>query len=121
MIVTFDLLVGTILIGVSLLLIGLNYLIGNIGFIELNPSYEKISSYECGFDAFSDSRAKFDIKFYLIAILFIIFDVEVIFFFPYTLAIKELFFVGIIHMIVFMIILLIGFLYEWRKGCMDYT
>lgn len=108
------------LLGFSCLLIGLGYFVGNIVTGQPEVSYEKVSSYECGFDAFSDAREPFDIKFYLIAILFIIFDVEVLFFFPWILSIREIFVHGFYVMLVFMIILMIGFAYEWRKGCMDW-
>jgi NADH-quinone oxidoreductase subunit A len=100
-----------ILISVSLLI---NYL------MKKELTYEKISSYECGFDAFSESRDPFDIKFYLIAILFIIFDIEVIFFFPWLLSLNDLFYYGYIINIIFIIILIIGFAYEYRKQCLDF-
>lgn len=107
-----------ILFGVSCLLVGLGHLVGNVLLTQPEAGYEKVSSYECGFDAFSDAREQFDIKFYLIAILFIIFDVEVLFFFPWVFTVKELFFYGYYVMLFFMFILLVGFFYEWRKGCM---
>lgn len=109
-----------ILIGISSIIVGLGHLVGNVLFNQPEAGYEKISSYECGFDAFSDAREQFDIKFYLIAILFIIFDVEVLFFFPWIFSVKELFFSGYYIMLFFMFILLVGFFYEWRKGCMDW-
>jgi NADH-quinone oxidoreductase subunit A len=108
------------LLGFSSLLVGLGYFVGNFSLNVPETSYEKVSSYECGFDAFSDAREPFDIKFYLIAILFIIFDVEVLFFFPWVMTIKELFIEGFYVMLVFMAILMIGFAYEWKKGCMDW-
>jgi len=115
-----DLLVTFIFLAVGFLLLGLGYYIGTIGMGHQEFSYEKISGYECGFEAFSDAREPFDIKFYLIAILFIIFDVEVLFFFPFVLSMNILFVEGFYIMIVFMLILMIGFAYEWRKGCMDW-
>ena len=77
---------------------------------------EKISAYECGFDPFDDSRSRFDIKFYLVAILFIIFDLEVAFLFPWALVLKKVSFFGFWSMMVFLLVLTIGFVYEWRKG-----
>lgn len=115
-----DLLVTFLFLAVGFLLLGLGYYIGTIGMAHQEFSYEKISGYECGFEAFSDAREPFDIKFYLIAILFIIFDVEVLFFFPFVLSMNILFIEGFYMMIVFMLILMIGFAYEWRKGCMDW-
>lgn len=82
---------------------------------------EKITSYECGFDPFSDTREPFEIKFYLIAILFIIFDVEVIFFFPWVIAQQELLFSGYYVMYIFYIILILGFFYEFKKGSLDWN
>lgn len=120
MILYTDLLYSIILIAIAFLLLGLGYYIGNIGMAHQEIAYEKLSSYECGFEAFSDAREPFDIKFYLIAILFIIFDVEVLFFFPFVLSMNILFIEGFYIMIVFMSILMIGFAYEWRKGCMDW-
>jgi len=115
-----DILASLFFIGIAFLLLGLGYYVGTIAMGHQEYSYEKISSYECGFEAFSDAREPFDIKFYLIAILFIIFDVEVLFFFPFVLSMNILFIEGFYIMIVFMSILMLGFAYEWRKGCMDW-
>ncbi len=82
---------------------------------------EKISAYECGFDPFDDARSRFDIQFYLVAILFIIFDLEVAFLFPWALMLSEISFFGFWTMMVFLIILTIGFVYEWRKGALDWN
>ncbi len=120
MILFTDLLVTLIFIGICFVALGLGYYVGNIAMDNRENSYEKISSYECGFEAFSDAREPFDIKFYLIAILFIIFDVEVLFFFPFVCSINIIFIEGFYTMILFMIILMIGFAYEWRKNCMDW-
>jgi NADH-quinone oxidoreductase subunit A len=115
-----DFIILIVLLGLAFIIFGLGYLIANI-FLRLDESaYEKISSYECGFDAFADAREPFDIKFYLIAILFIIFDVEVLFFFPWAVTLKDLFFRSFYYMIIFMVILITGFAYEWKKGCMDW-
>jgi NADH-quinone oxidoreductase subunit A len=115
-----DFILSIIFFGITCILVGAGYLVGTVFLNQPEPTYEKISSYECGFDAFSDAREQFDIKFYLIAILFIIFDVEVLFFFPWIISINELSFYGYYIMLYFMYILLLGFFYEWRKGCMDW-
>jgi NADH-quinone oxidoreductase subunit A len=85
-----------------------------------NPDPEKVSAYECGFNAFDDARMKFDIRFYLVSILFIIFDLEVAFLFPWAVAFKELGPFGFWSMIVFLGVLTIGFIYEWRKGALEW-
>lgn len=85
-----------------------------------NLYYEKTSGYECGFDPFSDAREPFYIKFYLIAILFIIFDVEIIFFFPWIFSILQIGYIGMYVMYIFLMILLIGFVYEWKKSSLDW-
>ena len=85
-----------------------------------NPYREKNLGYECGFDPFSNARETFHIKFYLISILFIIFDVEIIFFLPWAICFKQLLIFGYIIIFLFSILLLIGFLYEWKKGSLDW-
>ncbi len=85
-----------------------------------NPDPEKVSAYECGFDAFDDARMKFDVRFYLVAILFIIFDLEVAFLFPWAVAFKEVGTLGFWAVMVFLGILTIGFIYEWRKGALEW-
>lgn len=82
---------------------------------------EKISAYECGFDPFDDARSRFDIQFYLVAILFIIFDLEVTFLFPWALVLNKISLFGFWSMMIFLIILTIGFVYEWRKGALDWS
>ena len=82
---------------------------------------EKISPYECGFDPFDDARSRFDIQFYLVAILFIIFDLEVAFLFPWALTLNKTMYFGFWSMMVFLFILTIGFVYEWRKGALDWS
>ncbi|MGI9373720.1 MAG: NADH-quinone oxidoreductase subunit A [Hyphomicrobiales bacterium] len=84
------------------------------------PDTEKLSAYECGFDAFDDARMKFDIRFYLVAILFIIFDLEVAFLFPWAISLKEVGVYGFWSMMIFLGILAIGFAYEWRKGALEW-
>ncbi len=84
------------------------------------PDPEKLSAYECGFNAFDDARMKFDVRFYLVAILFIIFDLEVAFLFPWAISLGKIGLFGFWSMMVFLGILTIGFIYEWRKGALDW-
>tara|TARA_Y100000813_G_C23982461_1_gene267196 strand:- start:134 stop:502 length:369 start_codon:yes stop_codon:yes gene_type:complete len=97
------------------------------GFIFLNfvfspqkPDPEKLSPYECGFEPFNDSRMEFDIRFYLVAILFIIFDLEIAFLFPWAITLGKIGIFGFISMMIFLSILTIGFIYEWKKGALDW-
>ena len=85
-----------------------------------NPDPEKLSAYECGFNAFDDARMKFDVRFYLVSILFIIFDLEVAFLFPWAVSLKEVGVFGFWSMMIFLGILTIGFIYEWRKGALEW-
>ena len=85
-----------------------------------NPDPEKLSAYECGFNAFDDARMKFDVRFYLVAILFIIFDLEVAFLFPWAVAFGQLGAFGFWSMMVFLGVLTIGFAYEWKKGALEW-
>lgn len=84
------------------------------------PDAEKLSAYECGFNAFDDARMRFDVRFYLVAILFIIFDLEVAFLFPWAVAFGELGWFGFWSMMIFLGVLTIGFIYEWRKGALEW-
>ena len=84
------------------------------------PDPEKLSAYECGFDAFDDARMKFDVRFYLVSILFIIFDLEVAFLFPWAVSLGKIGLFGFWSMIVFLAVLTIGFIYEWRKGALEW-
>jgi len=84
------------------------------------PDSEKLSPYECGFEAFEDSRMKFDVRFYLVAILFIIFDLEIAFLFPWAVVLDQIGMVGYIAMAVFLGILVVGFIYEWKKGALEW-
>ena len=86
-----------------------------------NPDPEKVSAYECGFNAFDDARMRFDVRFYLVSILFIIFDLEVAFLFPWAVAFKDLSMVGFWSMMVFLGVLTIGFAYEWKKGALEWS
>ena len=101
--------------GISLLLVLLSFFWG-----PNRPDKEKLSPYECGFEAFSDARMKFDVRFYLVAILFIIFDLEIAFLFPWAVSLKEIGLYGFFSMMVFLAILIVGFIYEWRKGALEW-
>ena len=97
------------------------------GFILINyifspkkPDPEKLSPYECGFEPFNDSRMQFDVRFYLVAILFIIFDLEIAFLFPWAISLGKIGLLGFISMMIFLAILTIGFIYEWKKGALDW-
>ena len=99
----------------------------SVGFIVLNflfspnkPDAEKLSAYECGFEAFSDSRMEFDVRFYLVAILFIIFDLEIAFLFPWAVTLSNTGLFGFWSMMVFLSVLTVGFIYEWKKGALDW-
>ena len=84
------------------------------------PNAEKLSPYECGFDAFEDARIKFDVRYYLVAILFILFDLEIAFLFPWAAAYQEIGLVGFWSVMIFLGILVVGFIYEWKKGALDW-
>jgi NADH-quinone oxidoreductase subunit A len=84
------------------------------------PDSEKLSPYECGFEAFEDARMKFDVRYYLVAILFILFDLEIAFLFPWAVVLDEIGLFGLVSMIVFLAILVVGFVYEWKKGALDW-
>ena len=84
------------------------------------PDREKLSAYECGFEAFDDARGRFDVRFYLVAILFIIFDLEIAFLFPWAISLGSIGFLGFISMMIFLFILTVGFVYEWKKGALDW-
>ncbi len=84
------------------------------------PDQEKLSPYECGFEAFEDARMKFDVRYYLVAILFIIFDLEIAFLFPWGVVLREIGLFGFFAMVVFLGILVVGFAYEWKKGALEW-
>ncbi|WP_407050997.1 NADH-quinone oxidoreductase subunit A [Methyloraptor flagellatus] len=100
--------------------IGLALLVAPFLVAYKNPDPEKLSAYECGFNAFDDARMKFDVRFYLVSILFIIFDLEVAFLFPWAVAFGDVGWVGFWSMIVFLGVLTIGFVYEWKKGALEW-
>jgi NADH-quinone oxidoreductase subunit A len=102
------------------LLIGLALMVAPFLVAVRNPDPEKVSAYECGFNAFDDARMKFDVRFYLVSILFIIFDLEVAFLFPWAVAFKDVGAFGFWSMMVFLAVLTIGFVYEWRKGALEW-
>ena len=102
------------------LLLSVGFIILNYLFSPKKPDPEKLSAYECGFEAFSDSRMEFDIRFYLVAILFIIFDLEIAFLFPWAISLGNIGVLGFWSMMIFLFILAIGFIYEWKKGALDW-
>ena len=102
------------------LAIGLALLVAPFIVAYQQPDPEKLSAYECGFNAFDDARIKFDVRFYLVAILFIIFDLEVSFLFPWAVAFSQLGAFGFWSMMVFLAVLTIGFIYEWKKGALEW-
>ena len=88
--------------------------------VPQKPDVAKLSAYECGFDAFADARTKFDVRFYLVAILFIIFDLEVAFLFPWAITLGQIGLFGFWSMVIFLGVLTVGFIYEWRKGALEW-
>jgi NADH-quinone oxidoreductase subunit A len=108
-----------IFIGVALA-IGAALMIAPFIIAYKNPDPEKLSAYECGFNAFDDARMKFDVRFYLVSILFIIFDLEVAFLFPWAITFKEVGLFGFWSMMAFLAVLTIGFVYEWKKGALEW-
>ena len=104
-----------IAVGLAVLIVAASYILG-----EQRPDSEKVSAYECGFEAFDDARSRFDVRFYLVAILFIIFDLEVAFLFPWAVSLGETGVFGFWSMVVFLVILTIGFVYEWKKGALEW-
>ena len=100
--------------------LSVGFVILNFLFSPKNPDPEKLSAYECGFEAFDDSRMEFDVRFYLVAILFIIFDLEIAFLFPWAISLGSLGPLGFWSMMIFLLILTIGFIYEWKKGALDW-
>ena len=105
-----------IALGLSIVFIAINYLAS-----PKRPDPEKLSAYECGFEPFSDSRIEFDVRFYLVAILFIIFDLEIAFLFPWAITLGYTGLLGFWSMMIFLSVLTIGFIYEWKKGALDWA
>ncbi len=104
-----------IALGLALVIVVASYVVA-----RQRPDSEKVSAYECGFEAFDDARSKFDVRFYLVAILFIIFDLEVAFLFPWAISLGEIGVFGFWSMVVFLGLLTIGFIYEWKKGALEW-
>jgi len=100
---------------IGVLLIVLGFLFG-----PRRPDAAKLSPYECGFEAFEDSRMKFDVRYYLVAILFIVFDLEIAFLFPWAVALDTIGVAGVAAMGVFLLVLVVGFIYEWKKGALEW-
>ena len=101
-------------------IIGLVFYIASAVFAPTAPDPEKLSSYECGFNAFDDARMKFDVRFYLVAILFIIFDLEAAFLFPWAVSLEEIGWAGWATMMIFLAELALGLVYAWKKGALDW-
>jgi NADH-quinone oxidoreductase subunit A len=104
-----------IALGLSVAFIVINFI-----FSPKKPDPEKLSAYECGFEPFNDSRMEFDVRFYLVAILFIIFDLEIAFLFPWAISLGNIGILGFCSMMIFLFILTVGFIYEWKKGALDW-
>jgi NADH-quinone oxidoreductase subunit A len=102
-------------LAMAVVVIGLGYFLGTH-----RPDSEKLSPYECGFESFEDARMKFDVRYYLVAILFIIFDLEIAFLFPWAIVLDQIGLFGFASMAVFLGILVIGFIYEWKKGALEW-
>ena len=96
------------------------FILVNFIFSPKKPDPEKLSAYECGFEPFNDSRMEFDVRFYLVAILFIIFDLEIAFLFPWAISLGSIGLFGFVSMMIFLFILTVGFIYEWKKGALDW-
>lgn len=102
-------------IGISVIMLTASFILA-----KQKPDSEKLSAYECGFEAFDDARSRFDVRFYLVAILFIIFDLEVAFLFPWAVAFGDIGVFGFWSMVLFLSVLTVGFVYEWRKGALEW-
>ncbi len=106
-------------VAVGVVSLGASYGIGRLLRVyKANP--EKTEPYECGFDPFEDARMKFDVRYYLVAILFILFDLEIAFFFPWAVVLREIGLYGFFAMMIFLAILVVGFIYEWKKGALEW-
>lgn len=101
--------------GIAVAMVG-----GSVLAARQKPYAEKVSAYECGFEPFDDTRRRFDVRFYLVAILFIIFDLEVAFLFPWAVVLGDIGWLGFLSMMGFLAVLTVGFIYEWRKGALDW-
>ena len=99
---------------------GVAMMLGSFVAGRRRPDANKLSPYECGFDAFDDARHKFDVRFYLVSILFIIFDLEIAFLFPWAITLSDIGLFGFVSMTIFLAVLTVGFIYEWKKGALDW-
>ena len=104
-----------IALGLSCAFVVINFILS-----PKKPDPEKLSAYECGFEAFDDARGRFDVRFYLVAILFIIFDLEIAFLFPWAVSLGNIGTLGFVSMMIFLFVLTVGFVYEWKKGALDW-
>ena len=102
------------------IILSFGFILANFLAAPSNPDPEKLSAYECGFEAFDDSRMEFDVRFYLVAILFIIFDLEIAFLFPWAISLGNIGALGFWSMMIFLFVLTIGFVYEWKKGALEW-
>ena len=102
------------------IILSFGFVLANFLAAPSNPDPEKLSAYECGFEAFDDSRMEFDVRFYLVAILFIIFDLEIAFLFPWAVSLGNIGALGFWSMIIFLSVLTVGFIYEWKKGALEW-
>ncbi|OUX53000.1 MAG: NADH-quinone oxidoreductase subunit A [Pelagibacteraceae bacterium TMED287] len=102
------------------LILSIGFILANFLAAPSNPDPEKLSAYECGFEPFTDSRMEFDVRFYLVAILFIIFDLEIAFLFPWAISLGNIGVLGFWSMMIFLAVLTIGFIYEWKKGALEW-
>ena len=102
-------------LGIAVSMTAISFILG-----DSKPDDEKLSAYECGFEAFDDARGRFDVRFYLVAILFIIFDLEVAFLFPWAISLGSIGIFGFWSMVIFLLFLTVGFIYEWKKGALEW-
>jgi NADH-quinone oxidoreductase subunit A len=109
----------TVATGIALVLMSVGLVIGRLQARSKNDA-QKLSPYECGFEAFEDSRMKFDVRYYLVAILFIVFDLEIAFLFPWAVVLDSIGVFGLVSMGIFLFILVVGFIYEWKKGALEW-
>jgi NADH-quinone oxidoreductase subunit A len=105
--------------GLAIVMLGLGALLGRLS-TRSRDDKEKLSPYECGFEAYEDARMRFDVRYYLVAILFIVFDLEIAFLFPWAVALAKIGVFGLLAMAIFLAILVVGFIYEWKKGALEW-
>jgi NADH-quinone oxidoreductase subunit A len=105
--------------GLAVVMLGLGALLGRLS-TRSRADQEKLSAYECGFEAYEDARMRFDVRYYLVAILFTVFDLEIAFLFPWAVALSKIGVFGLLAMAIFLAILVVGFIYEWKKGALEW-